>query len=78
MTRFASNTVSVWGYLKVSEEKIIFNPRLLARSSSMEIEMCVLPLASGPAELLLQREPELIKHVSTDLTEGMRACLNAR
>lgn len=41
---------------------------------SMENKICVLPLAFGPAELLLKQEPELIKHVSTDLTEGMRAC----
>lgn len=48
-------------------------PHLLARSQHGEQNVCS-ALAIGPVEPLLYREPELIKHVSTDLTEGMRAC----
>lgn len=64
---------SVVEFESLGRKHIFFNPQLLARSQHGEQNVCS-ALAFGPVEPLLYQEPELIKHVSTDLTEGMRAC----
>lgn len=79
------HAIIVWGYLKVSEDKaflnfFFFEPPLVGKVSTWRKtpQSVCSPLSFGPAELFLYWEPELIKRVSTDLTEGMRACKTAR